>query len=306
MHYHTQKIEMNIKKLFLITLSLSNTLVYIQTHTMESIEYIRGTNANVHIGILDTLMLARTVLQDGCAVTQQKIDDHEFEYESLPLLYSEKPNPYIIRHHCIKGDGSELSKMVFDRIHRINKVDIEFTSQNPSNKSHHLNKPHHHALDHCTTWKKIKNSTDVDCTTRFYNKAVLLVTLDTIRTQEAKREYKKKMSLHTIKEGALYRHYKGNLYQVIKIAYNTETKILEKVEDIDDSVKLVVYKSVKPDTIWGDDVWWVRPYAMFVENVTIHGKEQPRFVEQVNKKRKPLSAIETQLRGLVLDRDEAK
>jgi hypothetical protein len=90
----------------------------------------------------------------------------------------------------------------------------------------------------------------------------------------------KKVSTRTIKEGALYRHYKGNVYQVIKIAYSTEGKILEKPEDIDDSIKLVVYKSVKPDPILGEDVWWVRPYTLFVENVIVSGKEQPRFVEQ--------------------------
>jgi hypothetical protein len=90
------------------------------------------------------------------------------------------------------------------------------------------------------------------------------------------------MTTRTIKEGALYRHYKGNVYQVIKIAYNTEGKILEKPEDVDDSIKLVIYKSIKPDPILGEGIWWVRPYAMFVENIVIHGKEQPRFAEQQN------------------------
>jgi hypothetical protein len=92
------------------------------------------------------------------------------------------------------------------------------------------------------------------------------------------------MSTRTVKEGALYRHYKGAVYQVIKIAYNTEGKILATADDVDDSTKLVVYKPVKQDPMLGEDVWWVRPYALFVENVTIQGKEQPRFAELENEK----------------------
>lgn len=81
-----------------------------------------------------------------------------------------------------------------------------------------------------------------------------------------------------IKENTVYRHYKGDLYRVIKVAYDTEKKVLKSAEDVDDSVKMVVYKPVVP-TALGPDVWWVRPYAMFVENVVINGKEQPRFQE---------------------------
>jgi hypothetical protein len=92
------------------------------------------------------------------------------------------------------------------------------------------------------------------------------------------------MPTRVVKEGSFYRHYKGAAYQVIKIAYNTEGKVLATADDIDNDVKLVVYKPVKQDPLLGDDVWWVRPYALFVENVTIQGKEQPRFVELQDEK----------------------
>lgn len=60
----------------------------------------------------------------------------------------------------------------------------------------------------------------------------------------------------------VYKHYKGHLYQVIYIAFHSET--LEA---------LVVYKSLE-----GNQEIWVRPLAMFCEKVTIEGdQEVPRF-----------------------------
>lgn len=59
----------------------------------------------------------------------------------------------------------------------------------------------------------------------------------------------------------LYRHYKGNLYQVFNIAQHSETREW-----------LVVYQA-----LYGDFGWWVRPAAMFTETVVIDGVEQPRF-----------------------------
>lgn len=58
-----------------------------------------------------------------------------------------------------------------------------------------------------------------------------------------------------------YRHYKGKEYIVIGVAKHSETE-----ED------LVVYR---PD--YGDRGLWVRPKAMFVENVEHAGKLIPRF-----------------------------
>jgi hypothetical protein len=58
-----------------------------------------------------------------------------------------------------------------------------------------------------------------------------------------------------------YRHYKGNQYQVLELARHSET--LEWI---------VVYRP-----LYGEGGLWVRPYAMFIEYVTIDGVEQPRF-----------------------------
>lgn len=58
-----------------------------------------------------------------------------------------------------------------------------------------------------------------------------------------------------------YRHYKGNEYEVIGIAKHSET--LEP---------MVVYRP-----LYGEGGLWVRPAAMFAENVIIDGETQPRF-----------------------------
>lgn len=89
-----------------------------------------------------------------------------------------------------------------------------------------------------------------------------------------------------LKEGAIYQHYKGGLYQIIKIAYHTEIKDVNKPADVDDSVKMVVYRSLYANPSLGPDVWWVRPYRMFVEHIVVDGTTLPRFsfyhYEQLN------------------------
>ncbi len=59
----------------------------------------------------------------------------------------------------------------------------------------------------------------------------------------------------------LYRHYKGNLYEVIDTVRHSET--LEA---------LTLYRA-----LYGERGLWVRPAAMFLENVEINGLSQPRF-----------------------------
>ena len=59
----------------------------------------------------------------------------------------------------------------------------------------------------------------------------------------------------------LYRHYKGNLYEVIDTVRHSET--LEP---------LTLYRA-----LYGERGLWVRPAAMFNETVVIDGVEQPRF-----------------------------
>lgn len=59
----------------------------------------------------------------------------------------------------------------------------------------------------------------------------------------------------------LYRHYKGNDYEVVAVARHSET--LEPV---------VVYRA-----LYGEGGLWVRPYAMFCEEVVVDGKSVRRF-----------------------------
>ena len=68
------------------------------------------------------------------------------------------------------------------------------------------------------------------------------------------------MTGKTIPQG-IYRHYKGNLYQVLHTAKHSET------EEV-----LVVYRC-----LYGEYGVWVRPLAMFAETVKVDGKEVPRF-----------------------------
>ena len=60
-----------------------------------------------------------------------------------------------------------------------------------------------------------------------------------------------------------YKHYKGNLYQVLGIARHSET--LEE---------LVVYKALYQSE--GKNLW-VRPLQMFTETIEINGQQIPRF-----------------------------
>ena len=59
----------------------------------------------------------------------------------------------------------------------------------------------------------------------------------------------------------VYRHYKGNLYEVQMLAQDSETEEW-----------MVIYKA-----LYGDEGMWVRPYEMFVEEVEFEGKKMPRF-----------------------------
>jgi hypothetical protein len=58
-----------------------------------------------------------------------------------------------------------------------------------------------------------------------------------------------------------YRHYKGNLYEVLGVARHSETE-----------EQLVVYRA-----LYGERGLWVRPLAMFQEAVVVKGHEVPRF-----------------------------
>ena len=59
----------------------------------------------------------------------------------------------------------------------------------------------------------------------------------------------------------LYRHYKGQLYEVLDTVRHSET--LEP---------MALYRA-----LYGERGLWVRPAAMFLETVDINGQRQPRF-----------------------------
>ncbi len=66
--------------------------------------------------------------------------------------------------------------------------------------------------------------------------------------------------MSTIQSG-LYRHYKGNNYEVYGIARHSETE-----------EELVVYRA-----LYGEFGLWVRPLRMFIETVEKNGVVQARF-----------------------------
>lgn len=59
----------------------------------------------------------------------------------------------------------------------------------------------------------------------------------------------------------IYRHYKGNEYEVIAVAKHSETE-----------EEMVVYRA-----LYGEYGIWVRPYEMFVEKLELDGVKVDRF-----------------------------
>jgi cyclomaltodextrinase len=66
--------------------------------------------------------------------------------------------------------------------------------------------------------------------------------------------------MHTIKPGR-YRHFKGQEYQVIDVATDSESL-----------GRMVVYRA-----LYGEGGLWVRPLEMFCETVERDGVRIPRF-----------------------------
>ena len=58
-----------------------------------------------------------------------------------------------------------------------------------------------------------------------------------------------------------YRHFKGNLYEVVNLVHHSETQ-----------EPLVLYRA-----LYGDHGLWVRPLEMFFETIERDGKTLQRF-----------------------------
>ena len=63
-----------------------------------------------------------------------------------------------------------------------------------------------------------------------------------------------------------YQHFKGNFYEVIGVARNSET--LEE---------FVVYRALYDNKKFGNNALWIRHKSMFLEEVEVNGKMVPRF-----------------------------
>lgn len=63
------------------------------------------------------------------------------------------------------------------------------------------------------------------------------------------------------RQGEIYKHYKGNLYQITAVAMHTETEEM-----------MVVYQA-----LYGEFKYYTRPLKMFTEQVNIKGKKINRF-----------------------------
>ncbi len=59
----------------------------------------------------------------------------------------------------------------------------------------------------------------------------------------------------------IYRHYKGNHYEVTATVRHSET-----------AEPMTLYRA-----LYGERECWVRPAAMFLETVEVNGVSQPRF-----------------------------
>jgi len=63
-----------------------------------------------------------------------------------------------------------------------------------------------------------------------------------------------------------YKHYKGNFYEVLSIAYHSETE-----------EKMVVYRALYDSEKYEENAIWVRPLKMFLEDVELDGVKVLRF-----------------------------
>ena len=66
-------------------------------------------------------------------------------------------------------------------------------------------------------------------------------------------------------ESGYYKHFKGNIYQVVAVGKHSET-----------AEEMVVYRGLY-DSPHGYGAIWIRPVAMFLETIERDGKTMRRF-----------------------------
>lgn len=81
--------------------------------------------------------------------------------------------------------------------------------------------------------------------------------------------------MREIKIGATYRHFKGNLYKVLDIVYDSESN------DDKELKKVVIYQA-----LYGENLKWARPYDMFnseVDHIKYPDIKQKYRFEEIEK-----------------------
>ena len=63
--------------------------------------------------------------------------------------------------------------------------------------------------------------------------------------------------MRKVEIGGIYKHFKGHIYQVIAVAYDTEKYTI----DDPNASRLVIYENLETKEVWA------RPYSMFVSRV---------------------------------------
>lgn len=72
--------------------------------------------------------------------------------------------------------------------------------------------------------------------------------------------------MREVKIKKVYRHYKGDLYFVEDIIYNSET-----------CEKMVAYRA-----LYGENLLWCRPYNMFIEEVNKNGQKYRFELQEID------------------------